>query len=200
MAARDGHVPDIDGRRAGHVRDVFVVDHVSGPRAPPACEDDRLGDRAGRRGDGRACTGVRVVLAVRSRARCGFRDSAGVVGLPDDQQDRRRAGGRMRAGCGAGAWRAIASDPRDAQPVVLLGACGVLAIMVSLPAWTGKLYGSEVDVPDYWRTAANAIDDAPLERRVLALPGQVQVELPLEPAATRRCLQLVVSARCDRPG
>ena len=57
---------------------------------------------------------------------------------------------------------------------LLLTGCSLLAILISLPAWTGKLYTSEVAIPSYWKGAANFIDKGPPSERVLALPGQVQ--------------------------
>lgn len=50
----------------------------------------------------------------------------------------------------------------------------VLVIAWAAPAFTGNLYISEFDVPDYWHQAAERVNDNPRTNRVLLLPGQVR--------------------------
>jgi arabinofuranan 3-O-arabinosyltransferase len=62
---------------------------------------------------------------------------------------------------------------RPATRAVVLAAGSALVVLVALPAFSGHLYTSPVDVPGYWRSAANALDDDPSADRVMVLPGSV---------------------------
>ena len=44
----------------------------------------------------------------------------------------------------------------------------------TLPAWTGHLYVSSVDLPPYWRQAAAELNAGPADQRVWFVPGEVQ--------------------------
>jgi arabinofuranan 3-O-arabinosyltransferase len=44
----------------------------------------------------------------------------------------------------------------------------------TLPAWTGHLYVSSVDLPPYWQQAAAELDAGPADQRVWFVPGEVQ--------------------------
>jgi len=59
----------------------------------------------------------------------------------------------------------------------VVGAIVVIGSLVAgwaLPALSGNLYTSPVDVPDYWHEAAQAVDGAGHDSRVLLLPNQVR--------------------------
>ena len=60
---------------------------------------------------------------------------------------------------------ATARWPRLAAATVV-----VVALVSSLPGWTGGLYTSRVDVPQYWRDASRSLATAP--GRVWLLPGE----------------------------
>ena len=46
--------------------------------------------------------------------------------------------------------------------------------MSTLPAFTGNLYTSAVEIPSYWKQAAKKLDAGPGNQRVWFLPGEVQ--------------------------
>lgn len=50
----------------------------------------------------------------------------------------------------------------------------VLVVVWAAPAFTGNLYISEFDVPNYWHQAADRVNESPQKNRVLLLPGQVR--------------------------
>ena len=75
---------------------------------------------------------------------------------------------------GVGAWvlfRRLRTLPVIA-PVV---GAGILALLTAwtLPALTGNLYISPLDIPDYWHKGAAAADTGDPDSAVLMLPGQV---------------------------
>ncbi|MFF5324352.1 alpha-(1-_3)-arabinofuranosyltransferase domain-containing protein [Janibacter hoylei] len=55
-----------------------------------------------------------------------------------------------------------------------VGGAFVLVIAWAAPAFTGNLYISEFDVPDYWHQAADRVNESSSDHRVLLLPGQVR--------------------------
>lgn len=57
--------------------------------------------------------------------------------------------------------------------VVLLSGGAVLVVLVSLPAFTGHLYTSPFNVPDYWTKAGATLDAEDPTGRVMVLPGTV---------------------------
>jgi len=69
----------------------------------------------------------------------------------------------------AAAWR---QWPAPASRAAALGLALVLA-GATVPAWTGKLYVSVVDLPDYWRQAAADLNAGPADQRVWLVPGEV---------------------------
>lgn len=50
----------------------------------------------------------------------------------------------------------------------------VLVVVWAAPAFSGNLYISEFDVPDYWQDAADRVNASSEDNRVLLLPGQVR--------------------------
>jgi arabinofuranan 3-O-arabinosyltransferase len=57
------------------------------------------------------------------------------------------------------------------------GVAVLLALVLAgstLPAWTGNLYVSSVNLPPYWQEAAAALDAGPADQRVWLVPGEVQ--------------------------
>lgn len=64
-------------------------------------------------------------------------------------------------------WR----DPERRTLVVL--ALTVVLAGATVPAWTGGLYTSTVDLPDYWKSAAADLDRGPSDQRVWFVPGEV---------------------------
>ena len=64
-------------------------------------------------------------------------------------------------------WR----DP-ERRTLVVAGLVVVLAGS-TVPAWTGGLYTSTVDLPDYWTRAAADLDRGPADQRVWFVPGEV---------------------------
>ncbi|GAA3548081.1 hypothetical protein AFL01nite_26630 [Aeromicrobium flavum] len=59
------------------------------------------------------------------------------------------------------------------RTVVIVALATVFAAW-SLPALSGRLYISPIDVPDYWSEAAEAVDGSSQPGSVLVLPGQVR--------------------------
>lgn len=55
-----------------------------------------------------------------------------------------------------------------------VGAAATMCLMWTLPAFTGNLYISTIEVPGYWRDAAAAMDKGDPGTRVLVLPGQTR--------------------------
>lgn len=75
---------------------------------------------------------------------------------------------------GVGAWvlfRRLRTMPVLA-PVIGAGLVALLTAW-TLPALTGNLYISPLDIPDYWHKAAAAADSGDANSAVLMLPGQV---------------------------
>lgn len=70
----------------------------------------------------------------------------------------------------------VATRVRTVPGLRQISAAGafVLVIAWAAPAFTGNLYISEFDVPDYWQQAADRVNDNPQSSRVLLLPGQVR--------------------------
>jgi arabinofuranan 3-O-arabinosyltransferase len=71
---------------------------------------------------------------------------------------------------------ALAADllrrrPR-ATPWLAVGLAALLGAG-TLPAWTGQLYSSTVDLPGYWKAAAADLDRGPHDQRVWFVPGEV---------------------------
>jgi len=64
-------------------------------------------------------------------------------------------------------WR----DP-ERRTLVAVG-LSVVLIGATFPAWTGGLYTSTVDLPDYWRAAAADLNRGPADQRVWLVPGEV---------------------------
>jgi arabinofuranan 3-O-arabinosyltransferase len=62
-------------------------------------------------------------------------------------------------------------DP-ERRTLLVTGLVVVLA-GATVPAWTGGLYTSTVDVPDYWRAAAADLNRGPADERVWFVPGEV---------------------------
>jgi len=60
-----------------------------------------------------------------------------------------------------------------ARAVVVVVVASVFAAW-SLPALSGRLYISPIDIPDYWSQAATAVDESTQPGSVLVLPGQVR--------------------------
>ena len=54
------------------------------------------------------------------------------------------------------------------------GAAVMVLLVWAAPAFTGKLYTSQMDIPNYWRQAAKSVDAADAQSAVLMLPGQTQ--------------------------
>jgi len=77
---------------------------------------------------------------------------------------------------GLGAGAAIRRARGTRWPVRAAGAIVAAALVVgfSYPAWTGNLYSGTMDIPNYWREAASALNGGPLHSRVLFLPGEAQ--------------------------
>ena len=76
---------------------------------------------------------------------------------------------------GAAAVRVLPRMMRTAGVApVALSALLVLLVGWTAPALTGGLYISELDVPDYWHEAAEAVDAGDPAARVLLLPGQTR--------------------------
>ncbi|WP_170119767.1 alpha-(1-_3)-arabinofuranosyltransferase domain-containing protein [Branchiibius hedensis] len=75
---------------------------------------------------------------------------------------------------GAGAW-ALAHRLRSLPAIAPMVGAGALALVTAwtLPAVTGNLYISPLDIPDYWNQAAAAADAGNPDSAVLMLPGQV---------------------------
>ena len=75
---------------------------------------------------------------------------------------------------GAGAW-VLVRRLRTLPVVAPAAGAGALALLTAwtLPAVTGNLYISPLDVPDYWITASAAADSGAADSAVLMLPGQV---------------------------
>ena len=75
---------------------------------------------------------------------------------------------------GAGAL-ALARRLRTLPVIAPVVGAGLLALLTAwtLPALTGNLYISPLDIPDYWNTAAKAADAGNQDSAVLMLPGQV---------------------------
>ncbi|MEP7089477.1 MAG: alpha-(1-_3)-arabinofuranosyltransferase family protein [Nocardioidaceae bacterium] len=75
-------------------------------------------------------------------------------------------------------WGAVALVGRLGDRPALLGLLAPLAFVVlvawSLPAVSGRLYISHIDVPRYWHQAAAALDARSHASRVLLLPGQTR--------------------------
>ncbi len=64
-------------------------------------------------------------------------------------------------------WR----DP-ERRTLLVVGLAVVLA-GATVPAWTGGLYTSTVDLPSYWRAAAADLNRGPADQRVWFVPGEV---------------------------
>lgn len=75
------------------------------------------------------------------------------------------------AGLAAAGLRRARGRPRY-QAAVTLGLVVLLAAG-TVPAWTGKLYSSTVDVPDYWTQAAADLNAGAPDERVWFIPGEV---------------------------
>ena len=75
---------------------------------------------------------------------------------------------------GAGVW-ALGRRLRALPVIAPAVAAGALALLTAwtLPAVTGNLYISPLDIPDYWNKAAAAADSGDSNSAVLMLPGQV---------------------------
>jgi arabinofuranan 3-O-arabinosyltransferase len=58
------------------------------------------------------------------------------------------------------------------RAAVAVGLVGVLGVGTA-PAWTGQLYSSAVDLPDYWRQAAADLNAGAADTRAWFLPGEV---------------------------
>ena len=85
------------------------------------------------------------------------------------------AGGIVALALGAAAVRVLPRMMRTAGVApVALSALLVLLVGWTAPALTGGLYISELDVPDYWHEAAEAVDAGDPAARVLLLPGQTR--------------------------
>jgi arabinofuranan 3-O-arabinosyltransferase len=67
-------------------------------------------------------------------------------------------------------WR----DPE--RRTLLVVALSVVLAGATVPAWTGSLYTSTVDLPDYWRAAAADLNGGPSDQRVWLVPGEVLSE------------------------
>jgi arabinofuranan 3-O-arabinosyltransferase len=92
--------------------------------------------------------------AVRPRAGLGVRAPAVRGGVPDHEQGRRGARARRDAAGHRRRGRGLAAL---ARPRPAGGGGGVVALVLAgstLPAWTGHLYVSSVDLPPYWQQAA----------------------------------------------
>jgi arabinofuranan 3-O-arabinosyltransferase len=62
--------------------------------------------------------------------------------------------------------------PAGVRAAVVAAAAAVL-VLATLPAWTGDLYTSTVDLPGYWKDAAAELNRGPADRRVWFVPGEV---------------------------
>ncbi|WP_277451634.1 alpha-(1-_3)-arabinofuranosyltransferase family protein [Janibacter sp. DB-40] len=69
--------------------------------------------------------------------------------------------------------------PGGAPILGTLGTATVLALVA--PAVSGNLYVSELDVPDYWQEAADAVDTGDPNHRALLLPGQTRSDYRWSP-------------------
>jgi arabinofuranan 3-O-arabinosyltransferase len=58
-------------------------------------------------------------------------------------------------------------------PDLLVLALTVVLAGATVPAWTGGLYPSTVDLPGYWRAAAADLNRGPADQRVWFVPGEV---------------------------
>jgi arabinofuranan 3-O-arabinosyltransferase len=69
------------------------------------------------------------------------------------------------------AWRRW---PGRGPRAVVAAVVAVVLAGSTLPAWTGHLYVSSVDLPPYWQQAAAELNAGPADQRVWFVPGEVQ--------------------------
>ena len=73
---------------------------------------------------------------------------------------------------GAAAALRRTRDRPGARAALVAGLVAVLAAG-TVPAWTGRLYTSTVDLPGYWTRAAADLEKGPRDERVWFVPGEV---------------------------
>ncbi|HVQ96755.1 MAG TPA: alpha-(1-_3)-arabinofuranosyltransferase family protein [Mycobacteriales bacterium] len=78
----------------------------------------------------------------------------------------------LLAALAAAAFRRTSGKAPRYRAAVVLALVALLA-GGTVPAWTGRLYSSTVDVPDYWTQAATDLNTGPADERVWFIPGEV---------------------------